>query len=397
MIRNILKHSLLAVAALSVAAVAGAAEPSQARLNEVIEHILSVDPVIGSRVQSAEAEESSLQAENTLASPELEFEHLWGGEHNRWSASVSQEIEWPGLYGGRSRRVQLQRSMSAALLDIYTFDRALTLKLLYIDLVNAARRCQLYSEIAANIDSIASATQASFDMGEATILDLRKSQIAVVNAHADYRTAQADYQNVVAGIAGFGVATDELASLPHDTYPLQPLTDPQADFDAAWSRYLQAGADVAANDVKLAKLSSLPSFSVGYVHAYEDATHFNGLTVAITLPSFSRKKRIEAAQHQLNSVLSDNQAAMISARAECNSQYVVATGLKASLAEYAGLIDDNSYLALLKDTFDSGEMTVVDYITEINLFRQSRLTYIDLEYRYNLALTRSNRYRSVGF
>lgn len=397
MIRNILKSSLLVAVTLSVAAVAAAAEPSQARLNEAIEHILSVDPVIGSRVQSADAEVSSLQAENTVASPELEFEHLWGGENNRWSASVTQEIEWPGLYGGRSRRVRLQRSMSEALLDLYKFDRALTLKLLYVDLVNAARRCRLYSEIAANIDSIASATQASYDLGEATILDLRKSQIASVNAHADYRMAQADYQNVLAGIAGFGVGTDELASLPHEVYPLQPLADPQADFDAAWSRYLQAGADVAASDVKLAKLSSLPSFAVGYVHAYEDATHFNGLKVAITLPSFSRKKRVEAAQHQLNAALSDNQAAMISALAECNSQYAQAVSLKATIGEYAGLIDDNSYLVLLKDTFDNGELTVVDYITEINLFRQSRLTYIDLEYRYNLALTRSNRYRSIGF
>lgn len=397
MIRNILKSSLLVAVTLSVAAVANAAEPSQARLNEAIEHILSVDPVIGSRVQSADAEVSSLQAENTVASPELEFEHLWGGENNRWSASVTQEIEWLGLYGGRSRRVRLQRSMSEALLDLYKFDRALTLKLLYVDLVNAARRCRLYSEIAANIDSIASATQASYDLGEATILDLRKSQIASVNAHADYRMAQADYQNVLAGIAGFGVGTDELASLPHEVYPLQPLADPQADFDAAWSRYLQAGADVAASDVKLAKLSSLPSFAVGYVHAYEDATHFNGLKVAITLPSFSRKKRVEAAQHQLNAALADNQAAMISALAECNSQYAQAVSLKATIGEYAGLIDDNSYLELLKDTFDSGELTVVDYITEINLFRQSRLTYIDLEYRYNLALTRSNRYRSIGF
>lgn len=397
MIRNILKPCLLLAVAASVGSVAVAAEPSQARLNEAIEHILSVDPVIGSRLHGIEAETSSLQAENTVASPELEFEHLWGGESNRWSASVTQEIEWPGLYGGRSRQVRLQRSMSEALLDIYKYDRALTLKLLYVDLVNAARRCRLYSEIAANIDSIASATQASYDLGEATILDLRKSQIASVNAHADYRLAHADYQNVVAGIAGFGEATDVLASLPHEVYPLQPLGDPQADFDAAWSRYLQASTDALANEVKVAKLESLPSFAVGYVHAYEDATHFNGLKVAITLPSFGRKKRVNAAQQRMMSALSDDRANMISALAECQAQYAEATGLKATLAEYAGLIDDNSYLELLKDTFDSGELTVVDYITEINIFRQSRLTYIDLEYRYNLALTRSNRYRSVGF
>lgn len=395
MIRKILIGLLLALPAIALAE-----EPeisAQSHLNEVIEKILSADGTISSRVITIKAEQEEAQAENMAPSPEIEFEHLWGRGQNRWSASVTQEIEWPGLYRSRSRQAQIQRSKSEAMYGIYVADRALTLKLIFIDLVNANLRCQLYREIADNIDSIASATQISYDMGEATVLDLRKAQIAAANARADVRMAEADLINLTGSTGGFGIYTQELTKLPLDAYPIQPLDDPVQSSDTIFQPYIDACAESYANSIRVAKMSSLPSFSLGYVHAYEDRNHFNGFKVSLTLPSFDRKKRLRAAELSGMAAIFDQEAEYLNVIAECTAQYATALKLKEELDRYAGLIDDNSYMELLKMAFDSGEMTVVDYITEINLFRQSRLTYLDLEYRYNLALTRTNRYRGIGF
>lgn len=395
MIRKILIGLLLALPAIVLAE-----EPeisAQSHLNEVIEKILSADGTISSRVITIKAEQEEAQAENMAPSPEIEFEHLWGRGQNRWSASVSQVIEWPGLYRSRSRQAQIQRSKSEALYGLYVADRALTLKLIFIDLVNANLRCQLYRKIADNIDSIASATQISYDMGEATILDLRKAQIAAANARADFRMAEGDLINLTGSTGGFGIYTQELTKLPLDAYPIQPLDDPVPSSDAFFQPYIEACAESYANSIRVAKMSSLPSFSLGYVHAYEDRNHFNGFKVSLTLPSFDRKKRIRAAELSGMAAIFDQEAEHLNVIAECTAQYATTLKLKEELDRYAGLIDDNSYMELLKMAFNSGEMTVVDYITEINLFRQSRLTYLDLEYRYNLALTRTNRYRGIGF
>lgn len=397
MTRKILAAFLLAVPA--IAAAQDSAVTPQAHLNDVISEILSYDPTVRSRLCAIEAEHSEAQAENMAASPEVEFEHLWGADQNRWSASVTQEIEWPWLYRSRSRQAGLERSRSEALLTLYAYDRALTLKLIIIDIINANRRCQLYKEIADNIDSIASATKASYDMGEATILDLRKAQIASVNAHADYRMALTDVTNIYESVSIFNVTAEifEREDVAFDEYPMQPFEEPTEKFDEAWSPYQTVSLEAYRNRLKVANMSALPSFSVGYVHAFEDDNHFNGLKVSVTLPSFSRKKRIQAVRSRVDYDMIEDTANETAAINECQTQYCVAGQLKEELDQYAGLIDDNSYMELLKMAFDSGEMTVVDYITEINLFRQSRLTYLDLEYRYNLALTRSNRYRSIGF
>ncbi len=74
-----------------------------------------------------------------------------------------------------------------------------------------------------------------------------------------------------------------------------------------------------------------------------------------------------------------------------------AVALAAGMERYRELSGDNSYLSLLAKAYDGGELTVIDYLNEVNLFTAARLNYLDLEYRYNQTLARLNRYRSMDF
>ena len=136
---------------------------------------------------------------------------------------------------------------------------------------------------------------------------------------------------------------------------------------------------------------------MGYRHAFEESQHFNGLSVALRLPSFSQGKRRRAAALEAEALSMETSARLVEETAENSGLYSAAVALATGMERYRELSGDNSYLSLLAKAYDGGELTVIDYLNEVNLFTGARLNYLDLEYRYNQTLARLNRYRSMDF
>ena len=156
-------------------------------------------------------------------------------------------------------------------------------------------------------------------------------------------------------------------------------------------------ASLGAARARAIRLEAVPTFAVGYKHTFEENTHFNGFTVGLTLPSFSQKKKNRVAQLEAEAVNFEASYEADRQRAEMQATYEEALTLAKALESYRELTGDESYLRLRDKAYQAGQLTVIDYLNEINLFTTARLGYLDLEYRYNLALTRLNRYRSLDF
>ena len=83
-----------------------AAADNNSAFEAKVSEILSNNPTLASRRANAEAESLNLRADNNLSDPELEFEHQWGTPSvggNKWSVSVSQSFDWPGVYHNRAK------------------------------------------------------------------------------------------------------------------------------------------------------------------------------------------------------------------------------------------------------------------------------------------------------
>ena len=82
---------LLAVISAPVALADNFSQLSQA--------ILENNAEIKAEMQRGRADVEAAKAENALAQPEVEFEHMWNADEgdNRWSVGVSQSFDWPGI------------------------------------------------------------------------------------------------------------------------------------------------------------------------------------------------------------------------------------------------------------------------------------------------------------
>jgi len=104
-----------------------------------------------------------------------------------------------------------------------------------------------------------------------------------------------------------------------------------------------------------------------------------------------------AAELEAMATGAETDAALSIARAQTESQHIVAQRLHDELEAYRHITGDNSYLELLEKAYAGGLITVIDYLSEINHFTEARMRYLDLEYRYQQTLARLNKPRSAYF
>ena len=346
-----------------------------------------------------EAAYINARAENSLDGPEIEFEHMWASASSdtKWNIGLTQEISFPGLYRARSQAADSRAEASAVVLFGIKADKALNAKLAILDIINAHARRKLYAGINDNLSRIADLTRRQYDSGNATILSLRKMQLAVLDNESAIAGIDTDIKALSSALAGNGVLVPPAGAELWDAYPLQAFDKDDTATESYLHRLAEATDRANRAEAHAVRMQAWPTLAVSYRHAFEEGQHFNGLAVSLRLPSFSQSKRRRAAALEAHAATLD----VIAVDRQTNTEE---TGLKATveklgeeIARYRDLLGDDSYLQLLAKAYDGGELNVIDYLQEINLYTESRLNYLDLLYRYNLALARLNRYRSMDF
>ena len=391
-----MKKSVLIILTLFVGSVVSAQTP----YDDIVASVLRSNAGLKGEISAAEADVVASQAENSLGGPSVGFEYMWSADQekkDKWAVSVSQEFDYPGVYSARSRANSLKMQALDYVKQDIVSSKALSAKLMILDIINAKARLLYFEQLGENLRQINDLTKKSYDYGNATILDLRKMQIAVINNDRQIATCKADLASLISSLQGMGAEFSENDKLWLE-YPVQSLNEPSLKNEDYFEyNIMKLREEAAKASIKSVKMQSVPSFSLGYRHAFEDGTHFNGLTVGITLPSFSQSKRSKLAKLEAESLASEGLNGVSMAIAEQQGLYISATELKSSLNRYRTLCGDDSYIMLLRAAFDGGELTIIDFINEVNIFTEARLDFIDLEYRYNMTLARLNRYRALEF
>ena len=372
---------------------------AESPFRDLIASVIENDSEIISKTVEIDASLASASAENSLEGPELEFEYLWANtssDDNRWSAGISQEFAMPGLYSSRRAAAQAEAESSRVVLLGIKADKALEAKQLILDIINANAHLKFYMDLQDNLHRISELTRHSYDIGEATVLDLRKMQIAEIDNESKISDAMAGIYRMHQDLKALGAELPESTEM-WQSYPVQLCEKPDEGSNSFFIALEQAQMRAAEAKTKAVKMQAWPTISLGYHHAFEDQTHFNGLSVGLKLPSFSQKKRREAARLEAESLIFDTKNRIITENAENQSLYDSAVKTREMMNRYGELINDNTYLELLAKAYDGGQLTVIDYLNEVNLFSNARHNFMDMQYRYNLTLARLNRYRGMDF
>lgn len=364
------------------------------QLDSLAQAIVLADPAWQAREASLRASAAAVKAANTLPGPEAEGEYLWGpAGDNRWGAGVSQSFDWPGVYAARRAESRAAANAFDRLASAELAERTLAARLTLIDLIAARRRASTVGRIADNLRRQTELTQRALDHGQATILDLRKLQIAALEAGTRLEQAEQARAEAIGQLRAMGLRAEVPDGL---TYP------DATDTDAAvqnWNampgvRAAEAEAEAAEARARAAARSLLPGFSIGYRHQFEGGNHFNGISFGISLPSWGSKKALRAARAEAEAARMQSEVAHSSHDAALETLLRSLPGLKARTEAYRDALDTSDYPVLLEKSLNGGQISILTYIQELNFFLEAEMARIEAEQQYQAALASLSRFNT---
>ncbi|MBD5289745.1 MAG: TolC family protein [Bacteroides sp.] len=384
-----IRKSIGALFLLSLPVSAGAVSIEQA-LESFCRSSLSIES--DSLQMISEIAESSTLA--NFSDPEIEGERLWssGGGENKWNASLSWSFDWPGAY--KARRDEGEALRLAAMARYYASRRGKMREMAegVNSYIAARRKIQLLEKQLEATERMGELVSIMSEHGRATVLDESKISIErgrLMAAIQQQRDAMGEGARTIGAVVGQRV----------DAY----LEEQEIEFDLAapgnavdWEQYWRNSPDmmlasmefgVAEAGMKRVKSESFPEISLGYIHAYEEGSHFNGGRIGISLPLFSQRGRKKAARLQVESAEGAMLALMGEKRVEAERMVERLQGLKRSLDELGPVFDTTSPEMLLRKSFEAGQITLLTYLTERNYYLEAEMDYIELQSSYSSLMT----------
>lgn len=386
--------ALLIAATISLPTTAAPAEEMSQQ--EALKHILTFNPTLRTLGMSAAAEDIAARGVGQLGGAEIEGEYMFGsnGADNKWSAGISQSFDWPGAYSARKRAAQI-RAM-AGWLEIEKVKRqtALDARLLMVEGVYNTRRLSVLNLIRDNLDSVARSIDYGYKHGELTILDLKKIRLELFKIDDEINTCHQALNDVNTRLRV--LAGDTTLNVDLSNYDILPLHAIDVYYDNAnkLPEVISATANAEAEllEGEASRLGRMPSFALGYRHAFEEGAHFNGITASIGLPAWGHnydrdyRKALADVQSE-RAAISAGQA-----RTLIDSDYRRAIRLQSLMKEYSSHVLDEEYVELLMMAYHGGQINVITMIQEVNFFLQADLDYQSNDRDYRETLVRLDSY-----
>lgn len=359
-----------------------------------VTEILTNNPALKADRAAMRSEVMARVADNRLEATEIGFDYKWSvdNDETKLGLEVSQSFDWPGVYRARRRAAKSAEQALEARIRATERATALEARTLLCALVDANLRCDMLGKIVNNLDSLHNAMHLMLSHGEITELDHRKvtlSEIAMKQQLADAENERSATLGSIAALNGGqlpgGVA--DLSEYPAAT--LKPLAHYLA-IDNPDAEALKAEAATDVLDAGVERLGLYPGFSLGYAFEREGLEHFHGFSIGLRLPRYSAKPRAEATKWQARAKELQAEQAMRERRTDIAASHKAAESTAKLIKEYKEAFGAD-YPHLLKRSLDGGQISYIDYFSELNFYLEARLDYLGRLLAYHTLLARLER------
>lgn len=366
-------------------------------IDDAVAKILASNLDLQIRAQQHGIDIESLRNDNVLEGPEVEGEYKFApsGVENRWGIGISQGFDWPGLYASRRRHAEHMDNAYRLMLRADAAEVALQARTLLIGYVRACAKVHLLTQAKENVSQLDTFIRRAYESESATILMVQKTRHLLFETNSRLLDAMADSTRISAGLRAMG--DDNLNLSAVKSFPLQPLLPVEqyqrmADNDNIDLSARNSLIEAEKSAINVARNANMPHISIGYNHDFEDGTHFNGFRIGIGLPKWNRSHATKSARASLLAAQLEKENYMQGIYADIVADWHRADDIERRLAPVADEMSDTRYIELLSRAFEGGQMTVFDYLRELNDYIEYRMNVIDMQHDYATALARLNRF-----
>jgi len=366
--KNLIIGILLILAGFSATARGG-------EYDSVLRQIEENSTTLAALRKQMEAEQLGSRTGIYLADPELEFNYLWGRPAvigNRADIAVTQSFDFPTAYAHRGKIADLQHANAELAYKAERLNLLLSAKQICIDLIYHNALAKEYAVRLQNAARIAEAMQFRFDKGDANILEVNRAKLNLVTVQTEAANIEAERTSLLTELKAMNGGKD--IDFAENVYPARALPAnfedwyAQAEAGSPALQYLNGQIEIERRQVKLNRALDLPKFSAGYMSERGDGERFHGMTFSVSIPLWENRNRVRQAAAQVQAagfVLRDSKAQFYN---RLQALYVKAAALQKNAQTARQALSAYGSEALLKKAFDAGEISLIEYLLEIEYY-----------------------------
>ena len=374
---------------------------AQSSIDQVLRSIETNNKSLQANTKMTDAQKLEAQTGKFLANPSVEWEQMWGNRNNpgsEYTLTVKQSLDFPTTYSNKNKLANLKANTIGFQSAAYRQQLLLNAKQTCIEIIYLRKQKSLLDERLANAETMFALYKKRFESGDANQLELNKIQLELLNAQNQSRlnkaaltAAEEQLRNFNGGNPITFDATD------------YPTGEELINFDQLQAAFMDAdpnlksltgNQEIANREVKLSRSLTLPKFDVGYKrNAASDHVASNGFMVGVSIPLFENKNTVKKTKAQAEFATASLEDNRLNLKTNLQQLYQQAEALQISRADYAKVLEQQRNIELLNKALNAGQLSVIDYFTELSTIYDSHQSYLDVEKEYHSILAQLYQYK----
>ena len=358
-----------------VAFIATAPTFAQSGIDGALAEIEANNTTLKALRKSADAQKKANHVENTLADPEIGYNRLWGSPGsigNRTDVSASQEFDIPTITGAKGR---LARRKDDMVEWQYKAERTAILLEAKLALIDAIYYNKYFAELErrmSHADAMLRAQEKSLEAGASNQLEYNNVSLSLSQIHAEKVKAGAERQAVMRKLERLNGG--QPLNVVETEYSPKALP---ADFDSWYQQtaeshptlgYARSQQEMSRKQLSLAKQSTLPSISLGYMSEKTMGEHYQGLSVGLSVPLWGSSRRIKQARSEAEAAEAMREDAQTQLKFKLREKFLLAKGLSGAASEARKALTEADNSRLLAKALKAGEISVMEYLVGLSFY-----------------------------
>lgn len=372
---------------------------AQKSIDDILMNIENNNTTLSALRKSTDAQKVGNKTGIFMQNPELEFNFLWGNPSaigKRTDFSIRQSLDFPTAYKFKNqisdiKNEQAELEYHKQQKEILYHARNLCIDLMYCNALKAE-----YSKRLNHAQNIALLYNLKFDAGDANILEINKTQLNLLSLNNKINLLEIDRTTLLSELTllNGGIAVEFSESEFHSLIIPQDFEQlyTQAEQNNPVLSWLKKEIEISKKKQGLNKALSMPKLQAGYMSETIVGQYFRGISIGLSIPLWENKntqKHTKANTIALEAASTDNKVQHYNQLKILHSK---AIRLQNNLTDYRSKLQSFNSSNLLKKALDKGEISLIDYITELSVYYENINQMLDLEKELNKTIAELNRY-----
>ncbi len=349
-------------------------------------------------LQAYRAETDAEMLENrtgiTLSNPEVGFNYLWlppAEGNTRQDINVSQAFDIATISGIRKK---LAGKSNEILEEEYREERIATLLSAKITLINLTRVNALINIMErreAEAKQLSEMYQTGIEEGHYTIIEHNKALINAININTELQSLNMERQQLLTQLQ---FMNGGIAVQYNDTTFENLL--PPTNFDEWYNQIVERlplyaaarkATELSSKSVTLSKMEGLPEISAGYMsEGLKKGEKAHGITLGISIPLWANKNNIKQAKAAERASRLHEQSVEQQLYYTLYSQYEKCKTLNRNVVQLREGVNSANHTSKLHKALIVGQISLTDYIVEMEMIYDMFTQLFTLESEYQTAL-----------